>query len=186
MIESFNISQTWLECVGCGKKQDLLNERKFQCPECRNLFEVNHDFMSSNKDLSHLRSVFEERMSFVGLCANDPWERSGVWRYKELIMPYLPKEHIVTLGEGNVPIIPAGRNLLKWIGGNINLWIILEGMTPTGSFKDYGMTVMISIAKAAGVEIVACASTGDTSASVAAYAAAAGMECCCYFAEKVR
>lgn len=91
-------------------------------------------------------------------------------------MPYLPDEHIVTLGEGNVPIVQAGRHLREWVGLD-DLWLILEGMTPTGSFKDFGGTVMMSIAKAAGIKAVGCASTGDTSAMLAAYAGAAGLDC---------
>ena len=92
-------------------------------------------------------------------------------------MPYLSNNHIITLREGNVPIVPAGKNLCEWIGGDVDLWLILEGMTPTGSFKDFGGTVMISVAKAAGITHIGCASTGDTSAMAAAYASAAGMGC---------
>jgi len=102
---------------------------------------------------------------------------SGVWRFKEWIMPFLPNDFIVSLHEGNVPIVRAGKHLSEWIGGDIDLYIIMEGMTPTGSFKDFGGTVMMSVAKAAGIKAVACASTGDTSAMAAAYAAAAGIEC---------
>jgi threonine synthase len=106
----------------------------------------------------------------------EPWEQSGVWRYRELIMPFLPPDQIVSLAEGNVPIVRAGHNLREWTGVK-NLWLILEGMTPTGSFKDYGMTALMSVAKAAGIKAVACASTGDTSASAAAFAAAARIKC---------
>jgi len=173
----FDINQTWLQCIGCGQKQDLLDERMFKCPNCDNLFEVGHDFSLLKMRSDLFRAVFEGRANSVSSCIGPSWSRSGIWRYKELIMPYLPEKDIITLGEGIVPIIPAGKNLLKWIGGDIDLWLILEGMTPTGSFKDFGMTVMISVAKTAGIEAVVCASTGDTSASVAAYAAAAGMKC---------
>ena len=92
-----------------------------------------------------------------------PMERSGVWQFKELIMPYLPKKYIVTLNEGNVPIIKAGKHLKEWIGGDLDLWIIQEGMMQTGSFKDFGGTVAISVANAIGITDDACASTGDTS-----------------------
>lgn len=177
MKKAFEMHQTWLQCINCGKKQDLLEERKFKCPDCGGLFEVDHDFSLLDTGPNLLRSIFQNRTNDICSCDGPQWKRSGVWRYKELIMPFLPEEMIVTIGEGVVPIIPAGKNLLKWIGGNINLWLILEGMTPTGSFKDFGGTVMMSVAKAAGIKAVACASTGDTSAMAAAYAAAAGMEC---------
>jgi len=102
---------------------------------------------------------------------------SGVWRFQEWIMPYMPEASIVSLGEGKVPIVKAGKRLSEWLGGDIDLYIIMEGMTPTGSFKDFGGTVMMSVAKAAGIQNVCCASTGDTSAMAAAYSAAAGIQC---------
>jgi threonine synthase len=170
----FDINQTWLQCIKCGKKADLLAERQFICPDCGGLFDVEHDF-SEIGDTATLKQIFAARMTdFSNLTRN--WQRSGIWRYRELIMPHLPQEYIVSLSEGNVPILRAGRNLCKWVGTD-NLWLILEGMTPTGSFKDFGGTVLISVAKAAGIKAVACASTGDTSAMAAAYAAAAGMKC---------
>jgi threonine synthase len=84
---------------------------------------------------------------------------------------------IVSLGEGNVPIVRAGKNLQAWVGEDIELYIIMEGMTPTGSFKDFGGTIMMSLARASGIHNVCCASTGDTSAMAAAYSAAAGIQC---------
>lgn len=102
---------------------------------------------------------------------------SGVWRFKEWIMPDLPEKDIVTLGEGMVPIVRAGPNLRKWLGKPCDLWLILEGKSPTGSFKDFGMTVLVSVAKSAGIKAIVCASTGDTSASLAAYAGKAGIRC---------
>ncbi len=87
--------------------------------------------------------------------------RFGVWRYKEL----LPRVRPITMGEGGTPLIKIGEGL----------WVKFEGSNPTGSFKDRGMTVAVSLAKEAGVKSVICASTGNTSASVAAYASRAGM-----------
>ncbi|MDD5430765.1 MAG: threonine synthase [Candidatus Pacebacteria bacterium] len=167
MKKLFNKTQTWLECILCGRKKDLLEERKFRCV-CGGLYDVKHNLECPLPYV--LKKDFYERLELHQSI-------SGVWRYKELIMPYLPKRFVVSLSEGNVPIIEAGRNLEEWVGGDLELWLILEGMTPTGSFKDFGMTVLISVAKAAGIEAVSCASTGDTSASAAAYAAAAGMKC---------
>jgi len=104
-------------------------------------------------------------------------EPSGVWRFKEWIMPFLPKEDIVTLGEGIVPIVPIGANLKLWLGKPCDAWLIMEGKSPTNSFKDFGMTVLVSVAKAAGIKTLVCASTGDTSASLAAYTGKAGIKC---------
>lgn len=92
-------------------------------------------------------------------------------------MPGLADEHIVTLGEGVVPIVEAGPNLRKWLEFDLDLWLILEGKTASASFKDFGMTALVSVAKAAGVESLGCSSTGDTSASAAAYSAKARIIC---------
>jgi threonine synthase len=180
MDKPFSGNQTWLECIACGYRTDLLKERKFACPDCGNLYDVEHDLSGSS--FGDLISLFDRRAgcSFASVGLSDGRKsllgQSGVWRFKELIMPYLPDNHIVTLGEGNVPIVPAGRHLREWIGP-VDLWLILEGMTPTGSFKDFGGTVMMSVAKAAGIKTIGCASTGDTSAMAAAYASAAGIDC---------
>ena len=175
-----------LICMQCGKAADLLSERKFIC-DCGGLYDVEHDFIAMD-ELFSLSKQLPKRSLYTNLVERFnyraqsfqadvvPQYSSGVWRFKELIMPFLPDEYIVTLGEGKVPIVPAGLNLSEWVGAK-NLWLILEGMTPTGSFKDFGMTVMISVAKAAGIKSIGCASTGDTSASLSAYAAAAGMRC---------
>jgi threonine synthase len=171
----FGIDQTYLSCIKCSHIADLLKERKFQCPKCGGLFDVVHNFKPLRKTFRDYVRLFDRRAANSFSHEASVTGRSGVWRFKEWIMPYLPDKYIVSLGEGNVPIVPAGRNLKKWIGP-ADLWIILEGMTPTGSFKDFGGTVMMSVAKAAGIKYVGCASTGDTSAMVAAYASAAGMQ----------
>jgi threonine synthase len=158
----------------CGNKVDLLKERKFLCEKCGNLFDVKHDF-SRLPSVSVLKKLFSDRMSNFS-SNGKAFEQSGVWRYRELFMPHLPEDNIVSLGEGNVPILHAGPNLCKWVGTD-NLWYILEGMTPTGSFKDFGMPVLVSTAKAAGIEFLVCCTTGDTGPSLAAYAAAAGLKC---------
>jgi threonine synthase len=173
--EAFTIDDTWLSCIGCGAKVNIIKERNFRCPHCGNLYEVRHRF-PDNIDQAELIGMFDKRASNSFAFSTNPVHRSGVWRFRELIMPYMPTDKIVTLGEGNVPIVPAGRNLKEWVG-NIDLHIIMEGMTPTGSFKDFGGTVMMSLANVAGVEAIACASTGDTSAMAAAYSAALGIDC---------
>jgi len=96
-------------------------------------------------------------------------------KYREFL-PVSASTPVVTLLEGNTPLIPLPW-LARELGGHIELWAKFEGLNPTGSFKDRGMTMAISKAKEAGARIVACASTGNTSASAAAYATRAGMKC---------
>src|SRR5665213_1398107 len=102
--------------------------------------------------------------------SNDPRDRSGVWRYRELLPP-IPFDAIVTLREGDVPLFDAPRSAAY--GGMERLTCLHLGMNPTASFKDAGMTVAISRAVATGARVAICASTGNTSASLAAYAARA-------------
>lgn len=96
-------------------------------------------------------------------------------QYKEFL-PVTDKTPIITMLEGNTPLIPA-VNIPKKLGKKIKLYLKYEGLNPTGSFKDRGMTMAISKALEAGSKAVMCASTGNTSASAAAYAARAGMKC---------
>jgi len=103
----------------------------------------------------------------------DPLDRSGVWRWRELLPP-IPHEAVVTLAEGNVPLYDAPEIAAR--EGLATLAFLHLGMNPTGSFKDLGMTVAISAARAAGAGRAICASTGNTASSMAAYAARAGME----------
>jgi threonine synthase len=95
---------------------------------------------------------------------------SSLWRYRDR----LPVEPLVTLDEGSTPLVPA-RALSERVGAEV--WLKLEGLNPTGSFKDRGMTVAVSAAVAEGAQAVVCASTGNTAASAAAYAARAGRRC---------
>jgi len=95
-----------------------------------------------------------------------------VWRYRELI-PVPDDAEVVSLSEGGTPLIPLKN---PGGGGDGNLYLKFEGSNPTGSFKDRGMTVAVTMAKYLGAEVVACASTGNTSASAAAYAARAGLK----------
>ena len=91
-------------------------------------------------------------------------------------LPISDSTPVVSLNEGNTPLIRAD-NFVNAIGGDFQLWLKYEGLNPTCSFKDRGMTVAVSKAKERGAGIVICASTGNTSASAAAYAARAGMKC---------
>jgi threonine synthase len=114
-----------------------------------------------------------ERTTFdVRLSSWQTLDRSGVWRYRELLPP-LPAAAIVTRPEGNTALYQHPQ-LTDWTGCE-ELFLKHEGENPTGSFKDRGMTVAISHARTIGAQAVACASTGNTAASVAAYAALAGL-----------
>ena len=97
---------------------------------------------------------------------------SGVWRYRELVMPDAGA-HPVTWPEGNTPLVE--RDAVTAWSGAARLWLKHEGMNPTGSFKDRGMAVAVTQAKRVRARAVACATTGNTGASMAAYAALAGM-----------
>lgn len=115
-----------------------------------------------------LRRLARERRA-----AYEPLFASGVWRWRELL-PQLPIDAIVTLAEGNVPLYDSHAGA-SYAGVDRCAYLHL-GMNPTGSFKDLGMTVAISAAKASGARAVVCASTGNTASSMAAYASRAGLD----------
>ncbi|MDP7292368.1 MAG: pyridoxal-phosphate dependent enzyme, partial [Verrucomicrobiota bacterium] len=100
----------------------------------------------------------------------------GVIRRYARHLPVDDSTPVVSLLEGNTPLIRADR-LAREIGGDIELHLKYEGLNPTASFKDRGMTMAVSKAVERGAEVVLCASTGNTSASAAAYAARAGLRC---------
>src|SRR5664279_2316722 len=94
-------------------------------------------------------------------------------RYRERL-PFAPQDPVVSLGEGSTPLVPA-PGLSERVGAEV--WCKLEGLNPTGSVKDRGMTCAVSAAVRQGAQAIVCASTGNTSASAAAYAARAGLRC---------
>ncbi len=106
--------------------------------------------------------------------AGSPWR--GVVREFRDLLPPIPDGAVVTLLEGNTPLVPVPR-LAGRVAPGLELYVKIEGQNPTGSFKDRGMTVAVSRAVAAGARAVLCASTGNTSASAAAYAARRGIRC---------
>ena len=119
-----------------------------------------------------LKQAFRERRMAV----RGP-DRSGVFRYRDLVCPELPLEQMVTRGEGNTGLYPSAR-LAAWVGlRGGTLAVKHEGENPTGSFKDRGMCLGVSHALASGAKLLACASTGNTSSSLASYAALAGVPC---------
>ena len=103
-----------------------------------------------------------------------PWH--GVIEHYAAHLPVTDKTPLISLSEGNTPLIRVD-NFVKQIGGEFELWLKYEGLNPTCSFKDRGMTMAVSKARERGAQVAICASTGNTSASAAAYAARAGMKC---------
>jgi threonine synthase len=155
--------------VLCGKAQETA-DGMFRCTECSELLEVVYPEWADALAgfASRLREIWRERRG-----SNLPENSSGVWRFRELL-PQVAREHIVTMNEGNTPLVSlkkAARALRL-----PNLLVKHQGMNPTGSFKDTGISAAITMARAEGFSWVCCASTGNTSASVAAYAARAGMQ----------
>ena len=146
----------------------------YTCPKCGGLLEVEHDI-----DALRMRSADEWKRLFDNRVGTTEWPYgSGVWGKKEWIMPTIADDNVVSMYEGNSNLFWAER-LGRQIGLS-DLWVKLCGNSHTGSFKDLGMTVLISVVKqmrdqGVPVRAVACASTGDTSAALAAYAAAAGI-----------
>jgi len=158
-----------LRCVHCGKVQETA-DRMFRCTECSELLEVVYpEWASAPPEFAlRLKQIWRERRG-----TSLPENASGVWRFRELL-PQVDRQHIVTMSEGNTPLVP-----LKKAARELRLPHLLvkhQGMNPTGSFKDTGISAAITMAKAEGFSWVCCASTGNTSASVAAYAARAEMK----------
>lgn len=144
-----------------------LHERALACPKCGELLEVVVGAVSA--DAAELkRRWLDRRHSFA------PADRSGVWRFREFLPNAEAGEQIVTLGEGNVPLV-KGRKTADWVGLS-DLRFKHLGWNPTGCFKDLGMTTAVTEAKIVGAKSVGCASTGNTSASMAAYASRAGLK----------
>jgi threonine synthase len=166
--------RAWLECIrGCGERF-ALNEIIYTCPKCGGLLDIEHD-VEALRD----RSADGWKQLFGDRGRSNEWPYgSGVWGKKEWILPSIDNENVVSMYEGHTNLFWAER-LGRELGVH-DLWIKLCGNTHTGSFKDLGMTVLISQvrqmrADGMPVRAVACASTGDTSAALAAYGAAAGI-----------
>ncbi len=153
-------------CIGCGSVTHLAAQ-DFRCAQCGNLLEITDPAWKS-LDAATLKSVWRDRRA-----SNAMLDRSGVWRFRELLPAPATEQQVVTLREGNTPLyeLPQASRTT----GVPRLYAKHQGLNPTGSFKDTGMTVAATFARQAGYRWVACASTGNTSASMAAYAARGGM-----------
>jgi threonine synthase len=161
------MSTSYLQCIEekcrriqCGKHES------YECAACGGLLEVKYDF--DPFDPEALREQWHQRR-----LSGEPIDRSGVWRFRELIPFVNLGTRIISLSEGSTPLV--GTRRAGWWAGPVHLTIKHQGNNPTGSFKDLGMTACITRAASLGVRIVACASTGNTSSSMAAYAARAGI-----------
>jgi threonine synthase len=139
----------WLQCIGCGRRYES-SEVRYTCA-CGELLSVERDAVPKHE-------TFDARLS-----SRRTIDKSGVWRFREAVLD-VDENEIVTHPEGETRLYERGGILFKH-----------EGENPTGSFKDRGMTVAMTQAKRLGARAVACASTGNTSASLAAYAAQAGL-----------
>ena len=178
-----------LRCIGCGQRvPGPAAPADFRCESCKSLFEVIYPWSSADStgrdstvvsnsgsfttdrppNPSALRWLWQERRSSTMAV-----DQSGVWRFRDLLPVLERAESPVTLREGNTPLYDLPR-CAQSVGID---WLLAkhQGMNPTGSFKDTGMTVALSVAVERGFEWVACASTGNTSASMSAYAARAGL-----------
>lgn len=151
-----------LVCVDC-KKELPSQSFDYQC-QCGGLFDIVHD--TKGLDSEYLKRVFHERLSY----RMTPYA-SGVWRYKELIFPELPEEFITTKYEGNTGLYAS--ELLQSYTGINKVWLKAQSENPSGSFKDNGMTVAVSHGRSLGYRRFTCTSTGNTSSSLAMYAALA-------------
>jgi threonine synthase len=154
-------------CIGCGTVSKSA-AKDFHCAHCGSLLEISDPSWKSLPRGDALKSLWRERRS-----SNLPSDLSGVWRFRELLPAPASVEQIVSLREGNTPLYELPRSSRST--GVHQLYAKHQGMNPTGSFKDTGMTVAATFARQAGFHWVGCASTGNTSASMAAYAARGGM-----------
>src|SRR5436853_1524515 len=163
-----------LRCISCGAISDTAAQN-FRCSDCGDLLEVFYPGWNiggklgpAGLDVAALKSLWRVRRKSLL-----PIDQSGVWRFREFLPSMTDSSSVITLREGNPPIydLPSCAR----IAGVDRLFAKHQGMNPTGSFKDTGMTVAASFAKQEGFRWAACASTGNTSASMAAYAARGGM-----------
>lgn len=157
----------FFRCIDSDCGGEFPTDRKlYQCPRCGDLLDVVYRLFEV--DPSALKRRFRERKRSL-----HPLDVSGVWRFRELL-PFVDSDYpsVVTLGEGNNPLLEAPRSARY--AGLKHLKVKHLGWNPTGSFKDYGMTVAATQARKLDSRAAACASTGNTSASMAAYCARTG------------
>jgi threonine synthase len=162
-------------CVAGCEGTYPLDQVIYECPSCGELLEVGHDVDAlKDRSATEWMKVFDDRW----MTTEWPYG-SGVWGKKEWVMPFVRDEHVVSMAEGGTNLFWAERYGKSRLGLD-DVWIKNCGNSHTGSFKDLGMTVLVSvvnqmIADGKDIRAIACASTGDTSAALAAYCASAGI-----------
>jgi threonine synthase len=168
--------RAWFQCINekCNEQYPL-NTVIYRCRKCDSLLEVRHDIQAlAHRSAKAWMKLFEDRYK------STQWPYgSGIWGKKEWVLPQIHNDNVVSLYEGGTNLFWAER-FGKMIGVD-NLWLKLCGNSHSGSFKDLGMTVLVSqvkqmISDGVPIQAVACASTGDTSAALAVYCAAAGIQ----------
>src|SRR5271170_7663864 len=164
------VQASQLRCIGCEAVFEK-TQQNFRCASCGDLLEIVYPGWNGSDttrlDASALKDLWRERRA-----SRLPVDESGVWRFRELL-PSFDEHDVITLREGNTPLYEM-PNCAR-VAGLPQLYAKHQGMNPTGSFKDTGTTVASSVARREGFRWVSCASTGNTSASMAAYAARGGM-----------
>ena len=174
-MTSVESSRTRQRCDDCGNEIGAL-EIATQCPRCGGLLTL--EYKAPAERGKKLRARFDARRAAAlgyDVLASEvaPLDGSGVWRYRELVLPDATPNDVITHPEGNTPLLRRA-SVARWCGVDA-LVLKHEGANPTGSFKDRGMTVAVTQARRVGASAVACASTGNTAASLAAYAAQANL-----------
>ena len=155
-------------CIACGHLSDQASQ-DFRCAHCKDLLEITYpNWQETKSDPAKLKAGWRYRK-----LSAKPVDQSGVWRFRDLLPRIDSDLDAITLREGNTPLYEVPR--CARTTGIPRLFAKHQGMNPTGSFKDAGMTVAATFARRAGFRWVACASTGNTSASMAAYAARGGL-----------
>jgi threonine synthase len=161
------LTKYYQQCIAADCRAEFdLDARLYVCSRCGGLLDIER---REKIDAASLCDVWQQR------CASlDPRDRSGVWRFREFL-PFTDDTPIVSLGEGNTPLYDAPRSADYCRLAQLKLKH--QGCNPTGSFKDTGMTAAVTQARKLGARLVVCASTGNTAASLAAYAARADLLC---------
>jgi threonine synthase len=155
-------------CIACAQLSDQASQ-DFRCAQCGDLLEIIYpSWQQERPDAAQLKAAWRDRK-----LSSSPADQSGVWRFRDLLPRIDSEQDAITLREGNTPLYQLRR--CARTTGIPRLFGKHQGMNPTGSFKDAGMTVAATFARRAGFRWVACASTGNTSASMAAYAARGGL-----------
>ena len=185
LYTSMSLHSHQLRCIGSGERiaPDAVSS-DFRDAATGELYEVEYPWSETRQteasanlpNAQALRHLWAERRD-----STLPIDQSGVWRYRDLLPILQDDAHVITLREGNTPLYDLPRTS-KLLGLDF-LLAKHQGMNPTGSFKDTGMTAALSVAAERGYGWVACASTGNTSAAMAAYAARAGLRAIVFIPE---